>query len=622
MIQGEKAIEQAVRDLQVSLITTLSMHKDTSLDPRRVAMFQQGQSQILNLSGAVDLANRQSVPAEEISMRVGQTIGSNPGSAASTSVTAVPAATAPSAPSDSGGSGGGTQSPSTANPSSTPEDGGLVQGLIKAIPFSGFITKPLDEIRSQRDKNARYQSIEGGPNSSGFAERAHEAAYNLTTMGMFSQQESSDLFYGATALGYNADKGNAVGAGYGRQDILDYAYHKKGSAGQSVEESLAQIEGFVKTPTANLQQFSDALQQVGDAAGAAGVNAKMARDMFMETYGNATTAGFGMGSTSYTQNVTGAVTSYGTAFASNVDTSGMTDESLLRMQSAMQGTTYRQTILSEMKGGNAAIMGQKAGMEKLLGIFNPDVIKWAKDQIAANPEMDDTQKATLGRQILAKSKMDPEQVKLTAEAFTGMTFNGYEAVMTAIVEALMGNGIGSLQNQKESNRVSDYQSLGTVAGHTEGAAGVAGGSVSRGGGGQYIPETTSETGTAYNDYVTAGGGDAARVGDFEQVLQRLGGENQDSQEIKVNGKTMLLKDALQDSSAMNKIAQGKGHMVGGEYDGSTVGEMISSTAEDQTTADTSSADTNVSITLSDEAKRWFEANPSAADAADSAGDPH
>ncbi|GAA1978710.1 phage tail tape measure protein [Kitasatospora viridis] len=145
------------------------------------------------------------------------------------------------------------------------------------------------EIRSQRDKNAFYQSVEGGSNFAGFGERLHEEAYRWSTLGVFSSDEARQAFKGVTKLGYNSK----VEGGPGRQDALNMIYHGKTAYGASVGESLQTLQVVSKAAVTNFKQLSDALKDVSDSAGKAGINAQMARAEFTNLVGTAASNGMG-----------------------------------------------------------------------------------------------------------------------------------------------------------------------------------------------------------------------------------------------------------------------------------------------------------------------------------------
>jgi hypothetical protein len=490
----------------------------------------------------------------------------------------------------------------------------MLDSVLNVLPFGGTISNALSFGREQRDKNAQFQMIQGGSNASMMAERAHMKAYQMSTAGMFSGEEADKAFMGVTALGYNQDYGEGAGEGASRQDMLNFAYKQKSATGATVDESLQHMDTFSKSASAGLTQFSDALIQVGEAAGQAGVNAMEARAMFSQMFGQANAAGMGQASTSFAQTMTNTSTSYGRAYASGVDMSGTTGEGTLRLQAAMMGSSYASTITGSQSGTNVAAMGAQAGIKRVVGMINPGAIKWAKDQIAANPDMGEEEVRELANGLLKKSGMDPMAMVSIAESFTGKQYNGNsELVMIEIVRFLMGEGpmsqakkVGLVGNDSDGNPTDAYKDLGT----TKTLSGAIGSG--RGGAAPVYEETTNETGTAYNAMIEAGG---ERVGALEQVMNKLGAENQDEQMVKIGGKEMSLKEIIESKNPklMRKVALGKGTLVGGEFEGQKIGEVAAqdNTEDEEEDQDTTATDVKVSIVLSQEAKEWFTANSDA-----------
>lgn len=180
---------------------------------------------------------------------------------------------------DGGGGGGGSS-----QNGSYGENSGIGGWAKKNIPGVSMLFGAADEVKSQRNKNAYYQNIEGGSNLGGVSERAHEEAYAATAGGFggaFSEQEAREAFKGVTRIGYNGKEGSQFSTQGGRQDALNYAYHAKTSYGADVSESLRQLETASKDATINLNDLQNSMKGVSDAAGKAGVNSQMARQNLM-----------------------------------------------------------------------------------------------------------------------------------------------------------------------------------------------------------------------------------------------------------------------------------------------------------------------------------------------------
>lgn len=185
---------------------------------------------------------------------------------------------------DYGGGGGSGGGGSSGQNGSYGENTGVGGWIKKNIPGAGMLFGAADEAKSQRNKNAYYQNIEGGSNASKFAERGHEEAYAATAGGLggvFSEAEAREAFKGVTRIGYNGVQGKDFSTQGGRQDALNFAYHGKSSYGADVSESLRQLEQASKDATINLTTLQTSLKGVSDAAGKAGVNSQMARQNMM-----------------------------------------------------------------------------------------------------------------------------------------------------------------------------------------------------------------------------------------------------------------------------------------------------------------------------------------------------
>jgi hypothetical protein len=580
LIEEGRAQTQAIRDLQTSVLASLTMLRDTTMG----ASGRTPQSMDPALVRAA--SNVQPTPT------AGQTVAAEPdrggpfsGSGGGVVAQGSPGATtsqqaAPQADPQAGATKPVANAGAAAQSSNS---SGLLDSVLNVLPFGNVVSDALAFGREQRNKNAEFQSIQGGSNLEQVDDRASMKKYQMSTAGMFTGAEAETVFKSATAMGYNDNYGGKPGEGLGRQDIANFAYKQKSATGASVEESMRNVEVFSRNSSAGLAAFSDALKAVGDAAGEAGANAMVAREHFVTMFGQGTSAGLGAGANAFAMSATLATDAYSREFQAGVDTSGMFSEGTMRMQSAMRGSTYGATITGAQAGVNTMAMNQTAAMEKLIGLFNPNAIKWAKEQIAANPNMSQEQVTDLGNKLMKKSGLDPEQIKITAETFTGKTYDNYELVMEDIVRFLMGQGIGNAAGAVGLLDEEGYESLG-------GGDGTA-------------------TTDAYKARVESMG-EGARVGMLENAMNQMDPDELDAQKIKINGKEMSLADAIGDDKAMKKISMGKGKFVGGEFDGKNIGEVYNEDTSDNGEGgdvDTTKTDVSVDvkIDLSQDAMEWF-----------------
>ncbi|MFF7198184.1 hypothetical protein ACFZAM_31310 [Streptomyces sp. NPDC008079] len=260
--------------------------------------------------------------------------------------------------------------------SSLPRIGAAVGGPWGAVAGAAIAasTQVPAEVRSQRDKNAFYQSIEGGSNASGFGERLSEEGYRWSTFGVLSSQEARQAFKGVTKLGFNSK----VEGGPGRQDALDFVYHGKTSYGATVDESLQEIQVATQSALTNFKDLSKALKDVSDSAGKAGVNAQMARGEFTQLMDTAIKTGYGSSSADVAQLEQQTKNSYGRSFQ-GVDVSGRLSQSHAVMASSLSGISVAQYMT-----GGAGVKGAadaKLDAATVDAILKPGVADWVKEQI-------------------------------------------------------------------------------------------------------------------------------------------------------------------------------------------------------------------------------------------------
>lgn len=231
------------------------------------------------------------------------------------------------------------------------------------------------EIRSQRDKNAFYQSIEGGSNFDGFGERFSEEVYRWSTPMVFSSEEARKAFKGVTKLGYNSK----VEDGIGRQEALDFLYHGKTRRGQSVDEGLQQLQVNSKNALGSLNDLNDALNAVSDSAGEAGINAQMARAEFVGLMDQAIKTGYGSSSTDVASAEQQLKNSYGRSFQ-DVDVSGRLTVNHAYMAASVSGIS----VADYLTGGVTQKMAADAALDQrtVATLLKPGVEDWVKQQIS------------------------------------------------------------------------------------------------------------------------------------------------------------------------------------------------------------------------------------------------
>lgn len=260
---------------------------------------------------------------------------------------------------------------------------GVGRFLRRVVPGLGLVDSAVGEVRAQRDKNEYYQNIEGGSNFGGFGERLHEEAYAFTTQGVFSSQEARQAFKGVTRLGFNGRVGSDYSQQGGRQQALNFIYHGKTAYGASVNESLQELEVASKNSTVNLKEFQQALKDISDTAGKAGVNAQMARSQLTSLMQSAMNAGYGAGSVQTASNIQMGQTSLGRSFQ-NIDLSGQMSQRYTYMAASNAGMTYNQYVAMQSTNPLAASQARAGqNLQILSQIFSGDEVNWVKQQAQA-----------------------------------------------------------------------------------------------------------------------------------------------------------------------------------------------------------------------------------------------
>jgi hypothetical protein len=182
---------------------------------------------------------------------------------------------------------------------------GGVLGLLKKIPGVGLIVDAANAganaYITQREAGRVYQEQEGGTNLSAQTERAHAFAYEASMFGRVPEGVAAQMFGDVTALGLNranAYQGTVVtgSGGQSRQNALNFLYHQYTATGMDPQQGAAILNTATQNATVNLNNVSDALTTLSDAAGKAGSNAIQARDNFNSYFQVALTgAGAGPG---------------------------------------------------------------------------------------------------------------------------------------------------------------------------------------------------------------------------------------------------------------------------------------------------------------------------------------
>ncbi|MEU6362278.1 hypothetical protein [Streptomyces albidoflavus] len=346
---------------------------------------------------------------------------------------------------------------------SLPQVGAALGGPWGAVAGAGLAaaTQLPAEIRSQRDKNAFYQSVEGGSNFDGFAERAHEEVYRWSTFGVLGSEEARKAFKGVTKLGYNSK----VEGGPGRQDALNFIYHGKTAYGATVDESLQELQVASKNAQINFKDLSSALKEVSDSAGKAGVNAQMARAEFTQLVDTATKSGYGSSAVGVAELEQKTKDSYGRSFA-DVDVSDRLSLSHAYMAASVAGMSVSDYLTSGPTAKGQA--DQRLDSAAVQAVLKPGVEEWIKEQIAASGGSVSEQVATqIGEDLIRTWYPNDSpalaQVVARLSGNSGLASDPVKAA-TWIVQQFNGKGAGATAKDMTAKEKKKAKDLGKVNG--------------------------------------------------------------------------------------------------------------------------------------------------------------
>jgi hypothetical protein len=297
----------------------------------------------------------------------------------------------------------------------------------------------------QREKGRNYQEIEGGSNLSAQRERGHEEIYRLGMGFGMSEEASRQAFYGVTELGYNrrGDKGSIQN----RQGALNFAYHNYNARGMDIGESLQILQTASQNATVNFKDLSNALKDVSDTAGSAGVNAKVMRQQFDAVLGTALSQGAGPGATSLARSITSTQASYGRSFQ-NQNFSGQLGSTEMYMMAGQYGInpgqaqqiqrTRPQEYARMLTGNNSRVIQSLPGL-------TPEATQDLKaiiQKYGGQGSMDAQKATTVGNEWLNKwqgrNNIDLNVWSQLINQMTGLQLDN-NTVMQWVVQQMSGN---------------------------------------------------------------------------------------------------------------------------------------------------------------------------------------
>ncbi|MFI0967066.1 hypothetical protein ACH4S8_37630 [Streptomyces sp. NPDC021080] len=475
------------------------------------------------------------------------------------------------APQQSGGVGGGNGGASTGFGSwarqSAPTLGAYLGGPWGAVAGAAVAaaTQIPAEVRSQRDKNAYYQSIEGGSNFDGFAERAHEEAYRWTTFGVLSSDEARKAFKGVTKLGYNSK----VEGGIGRQDALNFIYHGKTRRGATVDESLQTLQVNSKNALGSLNDLNDALNAVSDSAGKAGINAQSARAEFTQLMDTAIKSGYGSASTEAARQEQDLKNSYGRSFQ-DVDASGRLSQTHAYMAASMSGISVSQYLTGgqQTKAGADQVVDRAAAKAAL----KPGVEDWIKARVKAfGGKLDEEQATQVAQEMLQQFyPNDPYALSAVVGSLSGYSNLAQDPVKAATWLVQQYNGKGALATAKADQKTTSKNN--SVRG---GKTTVDTPDQEQHGGFLGFGSSNSKAWDVYYDWMREKGhGKLQEDPVITSLLNKIHGDDKTKVEVTTKGgkRVVSLADAIKNHR--NELASGKAVIVEGDQAGKSVADVL------------------------------------------------
>lgn len=257
----------------------------------------------------------------------------------------------------------------------------MLLGGARRIPYVGtamaVASGGANLYLSEREKNRFYQGMEGTSNAAGFGERFSEEAYRWSKGLVMPGDMARRSFKGVTALGYTGQSKT----GQGRQDALDFVSQNYKNRGMDVEESLGMLQTASKDATVTFTELTDALKEVSETAGKAGVNAKFMRQNFQGMLQSSIGAGAGPGAADLAGIFSSTQASYGREFQ-GMDFRGQLDRGYQYMVGAQYGVAPGQLQgLMRNQPGQYARMVAGSQRETINMAFSPDQIRHLQDLI-------------------------------------------------------------------------------------------------------------------------------------------------------------------------------------------------------------------------------------------------
>lgn len=508
--------------------------------------------------------------------------------------------------SGSGGGGGAANptpanQPNPANPTPAGQPGPGVFGRMKAamgagkggtntgsaVGYGALIRDAYKHFVQENENAARYQGMEGGTTRfDGAKERAREVGWAATQRfvhpnGM-TAEESRQAFSDVTSLGFRDDPKASGQAGISRHAALDFMQRNKVNMGMSGDESTQVLGAMTQNASTNLNDLSDALHQVGKAAGEANVNATQVRESFLRMFQVWSSVGAGQGAVSLAANSASSLARYGRDMQS-VDQNDQASPGFQYRAASQANMTigrYQNTMRTD-PGKIQGILDKNTTMqiEQLLG---NEQVSWIKSRaneapyagkIKDNPDL--LQALAEEWQQKFQDQINLLSMQTVIEQATGTRVQEYQ-----VPKWVVGHVLGINASGEKSVSVTGSQAVttgkdGKITSTRTGQAVDPGSTfLAKGGSGNTGQESTGKDGKALNKgqqaYYDLAHSEGKPANYHEPVIEALLSKVQDPDKAKVIVKTEEGKKKLVSLSEAiqyfpNEIARGDIVFAEGKY---------------------------------------------------------
>jgi hypothetical protein len=537
---------------------------------------------------------------------------------------------------------------------------GTITNALRNIPGVGLVMDAANSISNayigQREAGRVYQNVEGGSNLGAQTERLHALAYEASMYGRMPSGAAAQAFGQVTAMGYNQAAANEGGEPQNRQSALNFIYGNYTKTGMDVNESVGFLQSASQNPTVNLQQLSQALNDLSDAAGKAGTNAEQARASFESYFNTALGQGAANGATGVAQGISSMQAMYGKSMA-GVNFSGELSQTRQYTLSGMSGLSVGQLQSLERtspQAYNQLLASQNQSFLQMGGLLTPQMQSSLKQMITqaggtsalkGNPDLASQISTQFLNQFQAKDNINTNLWAQEISALTGTTMNANQA-MQWIVEQSGGVNEASSNSSLATNATSlgasvPASKLGSAPTGTKGLAlpsqpGLLGQLM--GDKSKTWQQVLSGDNSAAAPYLAAEQKSGQRSPVLEALLQNTQSSDQVSVQTATGQRVMSMSDAMKyypnelaagsvefynsagkalgNTSAITGGLVNAGANTAGEIKqkaGSTLGKTLSSyLATDKNAA---SGQTSVTVSLSSEAQQLLKLLPSTSDQA-------